>query len=192
MDYTENRRIREEVFQQVFGVVSMEELKDLLGVSFVRQVRKSDHIVRIDEPEKSIHFLYEGCFRYYNFKTNMQELTDFLVYNKGEIIASNPSMTEEISMHEIEALTNAIIVVVTIDKMREILEKHPRLKDIYINRICDILQNQYEIQTVRRTESKERCEWFNRKHAKVKPLIMKKIIASFLDMDQATYSRVNS
>lgn len=184
-----------QVMQLFNSIYPMSETleKSIREQSNIIKFNKKSHLLELNEINKSIYFILEGCVRTYYLNDGGEEHTSWLL-TEGELAISVYSFySQKKSFEAIEALEDCVTLELSYEALTHLYKNH--LEFNYIGRY---LTEQYYIRSESKANALRMLSAKERYHELIlnKPQILKRValgyIASYLGITQSTLSRIRS
>ena len=152
---------------------------------------KGKFIVQAGEPISMYRFLAtEGLVRCIYHTAQGKEITECVVSQVGNCIMPS-AVLDKPSPVDMEALTDVGIIAFPIDAVRKLEEKYPEVLRMENEALTECWREQWEMKRARyEYDAKERYLWFCRTQPGAAERMMKKHIASLLDISPVSLSRI--
>jgi CRP-like cAMP-binding protein len=173
-----------------FGERDLDKVVDCFNE---RMVKKNEILLSEGEVAKEFYFINAGCIRTYFITKQGYEKTRYLMIEPSIGTALTSFISQKPSFEFIDALENTEVLAISHSDFYRLVSEIPQWKNFYLK----IMEMAYSFQN-RKIESlvtlsaKERYEQLIKENPKVVLRLSNKIIASYLDIQQETLSRLKS
>lgn len=155
-------------------------------------VLKGSKIIDFGQKQTCFHLLEKGIARAYGLSADGDEVIDCLVFVPGAPVMRSADTTT-LSPECFEALTDCTLITLKISDFYRATESTPQLLSIYNSLLESAWHNHWKVENaIRHLSAKNRYEWFLREYPGLIDAIPHRYIASFLEMNLVTPSRVRS
>jgi len=166
--------------------------EDLVRCIRVLALTKDDMVVREGQFSDKVYFIFEGCARAYYLKDG-KDITEWFAFENEFISAINSFYAEVPSQHNIEVMTDSILVEITKEKVQELSDKHwefDKLEKMILTQT--LLQLQQRLISIQFESARQKYENL----LNLRPDIIHKVplthIASYLGITLETLSRIRN
>lgn len=157
----------------------------------IKRIEKGTHIIRQEEPETNEFILLEGCFASRIYDPNGLEVCAGL-YVGPSVMTPNIARTRDgLSIVEVEAVTDATIVMMDKDKLSNLMLESEPVRD-WANGVLrrELSRKADREWCLAALGGSDRLAWFREKFPGYERIFAHSLIASFLGMTPVTLSRL--
>lgn len=178
---------------QLFSAFGPEELEHVIDCFHDRSVKKNEILVAAGDICKEFYFINKGCLRTFFITKQGHEKTRYLMMEPSIGTALTSFISQKPSFEFIDALEETEILAIDHRDFFRLADQFPPWKSFYLK----IMEMAYSFQN-RKIESlvtltaKERYQQLINENPKISQRVSNKILASYLDMNQETLSRLKS
>lgn len=158
--------------------------------STLENYHKETLIVRQDETMSDFYLVESGIIRSFFSNIHASVTTEF--FFQGEMISSfTPSFTINVGMNNLQSITDVTVRSCPVELFKQRVMSAPEIRDFFdqMNAIY-MMEQQYRSQLFRTSSAIERYELLMRDYPEYLNLIPLKYLASFIDMNRETMSRM--
>ena len=117
---------------EIFGALAPATWSQIEPHLNLHSLKKGETLLRFDEIPSAIYFIVEGIFRSYFLDEQGKTYTKNLFF-QNELMGSMPALIRHRpTTLEIEALTDATLIALPFDLLKELMGSDPTLQSIYI------------------------------------------------------------
>lgn len=180
----------EKFYREVFQMKDEKLIKDFSEASSLTYIEKGKTLWKVGDCPQQLYLLKEGGLRAVFYSKEGKELTDCFFYMPGDAVMPSfyidkPSITSAI------AFKNSVLVTVPLQKMIQAIsqsfegrDKYEQLLLMHSDRHC-IFKSRLQCCT-----AEERYKWFLEAYPELVGGVSDRCIATFLNMNAVTLSRV--
>jgi len=178
---------------RMFSVFDEKALEKVMECFKERQIKKNAVLVAAGEVCKEFYYIHQGCIRTYFITRQGHEKTRYMMLEPSIGTALTSFVSQKPSFEFVDALEKTELLVISRSDFYRLVEEIPQWKDFYLK----ILEMAYSFQN-RKIESlvtltaKERYSQLMKENPKAVQRISNKVLASYLDINQETLSRLKS
>ena len=180
-------------FLQEISGLSPERLpQTVTEAAVVRTLRKGELLIRQGETQEHVIFLADGILRGFFLDAGGREVTDCFAFRRGNPAMPGPDFTQPAAI-SIEALTDVTVVCLPLELVNRVLESDMALLQCAYRLLMASTQMHWELKNARyRYGASQRYQWFLKTYPELMERVSSKYIASFLDMNPSTLSRLKA
>ncbi len=180
-------------FKEVCGFNDEKLLDTLVRLAKERRFQKGEYIVRMGECEPYIFFTVRGVMRGFVIDEDGNEFTECLAYEPGFIPKGTnevrPDVPSPISIQVLK--DDSLYYCVPVEDIANVIKTYPPAYEYYSRQLIGQFEEHRELKAVlHERNAVDRYKWFLQKYPGLFDLVENQYIASFLNMDPATLSRV--
>ncbi|MGK9123903.1 Crp/Fnr family transcriptional regulator [Olivibacter sp. SA151] len=155
--------------------------------------KKKDHLLRLNETNKSIYFILKGGVRTYYINEHGDDITSWLLFENDLAISVYSFFSQQPSFEAIEALDDCVTLTLSHDALSVLYQQH-----VEFNYIGRYLTEQYYIRSEAKANSLRMMSATERylDLLKSQPLLLNRVslghVASYLGITQSTLSRIRA
>lgn len=170
--------------------IGEEELELLKSFFTLEIASKKAVLTRLGSVEKRIYFVSDGVLRAW-FECDGEDKTAAFVYRGYWGSSFGSFLSEKESPYEIETLSEATLLVMSKEKLAEVLQVCPSFA-IYYRKLLEslIVGMQFRERELMASDARERFERFMNQSAFLLKVVPQKQLASYLNMTAETFSRL--
>lgn len=185
----ENKETVETMYREIYKVRNRLLLEKLVGCSQEVQIPKKKIFLHSGIIPEYLFFLIKGIIRGFFFDRGGKDITDCLFSAFGSAIWPSMSLNDAARI-DLEALTDCTVIRLPVVEIQKLMQ-YPEILIIYNQLLEHSLFYHWEIKTMMyQCNAEERYKWFLKKYPGVIDQISHKYVASFLDMNPVTLSRL--
>jgi len=156
-------------------------------------LKKKEIFLQKGEVSNKISFILKGMVRSYYINNDGEETSAWFM-KEGDVIISVSSFFQRTPSYEfIEALEDTMLLYITYEELQNAYTLYPEF-----NVVGRIITEKYYVLSeerllgIRNRKAKERYDFLLQQHPEILLRVPAKYIASYLDIDKATLSRLKS
>ena len=186
--------IKTEIIEALIPLKDPALISMLAYFAEIHHYKKNERIYDVGDMQTKIYLLWSGILRCYFIDELQTDITDCFMTERG-LIANSPEVFygrgETPSVVGVEALTDAMICEIPVQRVFMLMKQYPEMAGLYIHCLHQALDFQNEINNKRLYLSGSKCyEWFCEKWPEVDQIASNHQIATFLGIRSESLSRL--
>lgn len=157
------------------------------------RVKKNDILLKEGDTCKEFYYVHKGCIRTFFISAQGRETTRYILPEPSIGTALTSFITRAPSFESVDALEDTELLAISHHDFYRLTEELPPWKDFYLKvmEMAYVFQNK-KIASLVTLTAKERYEQLINENPKTVQRLSNKIVASYLDINQETLSRLKS
>ncbi|MGA9639144.1 Crp/Fnr family transcriptional regulator [Flavobacterium sp.] len=178
-------------YLQYFGLLTDDEIDNLISLSRKRHLEKTDYFVRQGEVCKEVAFILKGSLRSFYISDKGEEVTYCLLFPNNFITAYSSYITGQSTVENMQAITPVEILVISKEDIDALATKSVNLvyflKTIAEQQYIELEKRIFQLQN---NNALERYENLIKTHPEYVLQIPLQYLASYLGITQRHLSRI--
>lgn len=167
-------------------------IQELITCTTVHEYKKGDILIQAGEAVSKVDFLLTGIYRGYFIDSNGRDITDCFAYKTGSPLLPSTELNIP-AIISIQAITAGSVVSISIDTVRNLLQKYPEVGQLYIRLLSESAQEHWKIKNaIYQYTALQRYEWFQDNYPGLVQKVSNRYIASYLNITPVTLSRIRA
>ena len=167
-------------------------IQELITCTTVHEYKKGDILIQAGEAVSKVDFLLTGIYRGYFIDSNGRDITDCFAYKTGSPLLPSTELNIP-AIISIQAITAGSVVSISMDAVRNLLQKYPEVGQLYIRLLSESAQEHWKIKNaIYQYTALQRYQWFQSNYSSLVQKVSNRYIASYLNITPVTLSRIRA
>lgn len=180
-------------FLESFHVLTVDEIELIYSNVTKKQLLKNEFYIKEGNVCKDVAFIEKGIFRSFYLSAKGDEMTYCITFPNNFITAYSSFITGQKSIENLQAITDAELLVLSKDKIETMSETHPNImKFLKIIAEYQYIELEQRIFQLQRNNAQERYLALINTHPEFVKHIPLQYLASYLGITQRHLSRIRN